>query len=148
MVGMMFSLIASSIPRHTRRRAIVLLCVSAASAMVTACGDVSPGAGPSPASRSGADTPLQDFSARFARFQPADEPNGDLAKVVWPDFVTRAGPEVKRLYEFQVVNGDLTKYMPCFCGCGRDDGHRNNRDCYIREVRPDGSVVFDGMAPT
>jgi len=95
-----------------------------------------------------ADAPQVDFSARFADFPVADEPNGDLAKVVWPDFVERASGDVKRLYEFQVVNGDLMKYMPCFCGCGRTDGHRSNRDCYVQQVKPDGSVVFDTMAPT
>jgi hypothetical protein len=89
-----------------------------------------------------------DYSVYFARFAPADEPNGDLAKVVWPDYVLRAGPEVKRLYEFQVVNGELMRYFPCFCGCFLEDGHRSNRDCYVEEVRPDGSVVFDPMAPT
>jgi hypothetical protein len=89
-----------------------------------------------------------DFSARFARYKPAPEPNGDLRKVVWPDFVLAAGPEVKRLYEFQVTHGELMRYMPCFCGCGQNAGHRSNRDCYVREVNPDGSVVFDSMAPT
>ena len=88
-----------------------------------------------------------DLSARFAAYQVAPEPNGDLSKVVWPDYVTQAGPKVKRLYEFQVLNGDLMRYMPCFCGCWRD-GHQNNRDCYIKDVNPDGSVVFDPMAPT
>jgi hypothetical protein len=89
-----------------------------------------------------------DFSARVAGFPVADEPNGDLSKVTWPDWIARAGGDVKRLYEFQVVNGDLMRYMPCFCGCGRTDGHKRNRDCYVREVKPDGSVVFDPMAPT
>lgn len=90
----------------------------------------------------------EDFSARFARFPVADEPNGDLAKVVWPDFVTDAGPEVKRLYEFQITHGEVMRYMPCFCGCGQTDGHRNNRDCYVQQVNADGSVVLDSMAPT
>lgn len=85
---------------------------------------------------------------RFARYPVPDEPNGDLAKVVWPAFVTRAGPEVQRLYEFQIQNGDLMKYMPCFCGCAQEAGHRSNRDCYVRQVNPDGSVVLDPMAPT
>ena len=89
-----------------------------------------------------------DFSARFAKYKPANEPNGDLAKVVWPQWLLEGDPEVKRLYEFQVVNGPLMRYMPCFCGCGISDGHRSNRDCYIQRVRKDGSVVFDTMAPT
>ena len=89
-----------------------------------------------------------DFSERFAAFEPADEPNGDLSKVVWPPFVTRANPEVKRLYEFNIQNGELMRYMPCFCGCHLEDGHRNNRDCYVEAVNPDGTVVLDSMAPT
>ena len=90
----------------------------------------------------------EDFSSRFARYDAADEPNGDLSKVVWPMFVTQAGADVKRLYEFQVTNGQIMRYMPCFCGCGQDAGHRNNRDCYIKQVNSDGSVVFDSMAPS
>lgn len=89
-----------------------------------------------------------DYSIRFAAFEPADEPNGDLSKVVWPDFVLQAGADVKRLYEFQVLNGGLMRYMPCFCGCKDGAGHRNNRDCYIKSVSTDGLVVFDAMAPT
>jgi hypothetical protein len=90
----------------------------------------------------------EDLSARFARYEAADEPNGDPSKVVWPAFVTEAGAEVKGLYEFQVVNGHVMRYMPCFCGCGQDAGHRHHRDCNIKQVTPAGSVVFDNMAPT
>lgn len=89
-----------------------------------------------------------DFAARFADYEAAPEPNGDLRKVVWPDYVLAAGGDVKRLYEFQVTHGGLMRYMPCFCGCGRSAGHRSNRDCYVRRVNADGSVVFDPMAPT
>ena len=89
-----------------------------------------------------------DYSTRFAGYKPAPEPNGKLAKVVWPDFVTRAGPEVKRLYEFQITHGELMRYMPCFCGCGQFAHHRSNRDCYVKQANPDGSVVLDPMAPT
>ena len=89
-----------------------------------------------------------DVSERFAAFQPSEEPNGDLSRVVWPAFILREPPEVRALYEFQILNGDLMRYMPCFCGCQWEDDHRNNRDCYIDRVNPDGSVVFDSMAPT
>lgn len=88
------------------------------------------------------------FSARFAGYEAAPEPDGDPSKVVWPAFVTDAGADVQRLYEFQVTNGELMRYMPCFCGCGGEAGHRSNRDCYIIRVNADGSVVFDSMAPT
>jgi hypothetical protein len=118
---------------------------AAAGLLDAACGGsgARSGGGPDPAR--GAST---DFSARFAAFEVADEPNADPAKVTWPSFVTRAGSDVQRLYEFQLVNGELMRYMPCFCGCQDEDGHRNNRDCYVKAVNPDGSAVLDSMAPT
>ena len=123
----------------TRRRALVSLLALVAAA----CGPKAAGQANSPTGSAAA----ADFSARFAAYEAADEPNGDLSKVTWPAFVTRAGPEVRQLYEFQITHGELMRYMPCFCGCG-GEGHRNNRDCYVRAVNADGSVVFDPMAPT
>ena len=120
--------------------AFALVAVGAGVWLAATRGDESPGG-------AGGRT-ATDFSSRFAGYKPASEPNGKLAKVVWPDFVTRAGPEVKRLYEFQITHGELMRYMPCFCGCGQNAGHRSNRDCYVREVKADGSVVLDPMAPT
>lgn len=99
----------------------------------------------------GSDKPVgsvEDFSAQFSGFEAADEPNGDLAKVEWPSFVTDGDPEVQSLYEFQITHGELMRYMPCFCGCGQSAGHRSNRDCYVQRVNADGSVVLDSMAPT
>lgn len=131
----------------SRRRLLGLLSLAAAGVTLTACraGDV--GFRPAPTTGDGAPAPA-DFAARFAGFEPAEEPNGDLAKVVWPEWMAQFEPEVKRLYAFQVENGDLMRYMPCFCGCQWEDGHRSNRDCYVERVNPDGSVVFDTMAPT
>jgi len=126
----------------TRRDALKAMGLGVTGILINACG----GTASRGASPTRGDAPA-DFSARFAAFQPAPEPNADPTKVVWPEFVTRAGPEVRRLYEFQLQNGDLMRYMPCFCGCGAD-GHRNNRDCYVQEVNPNGSVVLDSMAPT
>lgn len=93
----------------------------AAGAAVAAAGATSCSSGGSGNAREASDT-AEDFSARFARLQVADEPNGDLSKVVWPEFVTDAAPEVQRLYEFQITNGEVTRYMPCFCGCGQKLG--------------------------
>ena len=135
--------------RLSRRAALRAFGLGTAGLGLVAAAGCTPGE-PRPPSSAGGTPPgsAGDLSDRFATFQPADEPNGDLAKVVWPAFVTRGGPEVQRLYEFQIQNGDLMKYMPCFCGCGKDDGHRSNRDCYVKAVNSDGSVVLDSMAPT
>jgi hypothetical protein len=133
----------------SRRRVAKLLGIGTVGTVLTACGGSATNL-PSGAAdtASGSEAEITDFSARFAGFEVADEPNGDLSKVVWPAFVTKAGPEVKQLYEFQVTHGELMRWMPCFCGCGQSAGHRSNRDCYVQAVNPDGSVVFDAMAPT
>jgi hypothetical protein len=125
----------------TRRRFLVV-GVGAILAGASSCSS-----GSSPSTRDAAGDG-EDFSSRFAGFEPAAEPNGDLSKVVWPDFVTGADPEVRRLYEFQITNGELMRYMPCFCGCGQNAAHASNRDCYVQHVNADGSVVLDSMAPT
>ena len=130
----------TKVPRAILVVAGAALVVGAVSVWLAAGEDGEP-ASPSPEA-------AEDFSARFAGYKAAPEPNGDLSKVVWPDYVVNGGLEVKRLYEFQVTHGELMRYMPCFCGCGQNAGHRSNRDCYVREVNPDGSVVFDSMAPT
>jgi hypothetical protein len=88
------------------------------------------------------------FEERFAEYEPAPEPNVDASTVEWPSFVTKARPEVKRLYAYALEHGDLLRYIPCYCGCGGWAGHRSNRDCYVRRVNADGGVVFDSMAPT
>lgn len=126
----------------SRRRVLQALGMGAAGVVLGGCGGVTGRPG------DGGGGGATDFSTRFAAFEPADEPNGDPSKVVWPDWMDRFDPEVKELYAFQVEHGDLMRWMPCFCGCHLEDGHRSNRDCYVEAVNPDGSVVFDSMAPT
>ncbi|MGH2355229.1 MAG: PCYCGC motif-containing (lipo)protein [Chloroflexota bacterium] len=63
----------------------------------------------------------------------------------WPDRFWKAAPEVQEAYRYALAHPDILQYMPCFCGCGVQ-GHRSNRDCYIRDVRTDGAVVLDPMS--
>jgi hypothetical protein len=140
----------SPTPMLLSRRRLVGLCGAAATATIlTACQGESESQ--SGGGHAGGETVAQsppDYAARFAHFEPADAPDGDLAMVDWPDFVLTSPPEVQDLYAFHVTNGGLMRFMPCFCGCNGGSGHRNNRDCYIDTVHPDGSVTFDAMAPT
>lgn len=126
--------------RFHRRQALWLIGSGFAGVALIGCGSVKESQQSNPS--------LPNFAARFQGFEPADEPNGELAKVAWPAFILNAGGDIQALYEFQILNGDLMRYMPCFCGCQWEDGHRNNRDCYIETVNADGSVIFDSMAPT
>jgi hypothetical protein len=122
-----------------RRREFVFSGVAiVVGGVVSACGD--DGATQNPSSSG--------LAARFAQFSAAEEPNAELSKIVWPSFVSAAKPEIRTLYEFQLTHGELMRYIPCYCGCGRTAGHKNNRDCYVQKVNPDGSAVLDSMAPT
>jgi nitrogen fixation-related uncharacterized protein len=61
-----------------------------------------------------------------------------------PDTARKAPPKVREAYRFATVNRGILSQIPCYCGCGAE--HKSDADCFIREVRPDGSIVFDGMS--
>jgi hypothetical protein len=62
-----------------------------------------------------------------------------------PDFVRAAPPQVKEAYRFAIANPEVLSAFPCYCGCGAM-GHQNNLQCYIKEVRADGSIEFENHA--
>jgi len=63
------------------------------------------------------------------------------------DALRQAPPEVRDAYRFALANRDTLAYIPCYCGCGAE-GHRSNYDCYIKEIKPTGQVVFSDHAMT
>lgn len=62
-----------------------------------------------------------------------------------PEFVEDAPPQVKEAYRFAIANPEVLSAFPCYCGCGAM-GHQNNLQCYIKEVRSDGSIEFENHA--
>ncbi len=54
-------------------------------------------------------------------------------------------PLVREAYRFAVANPDVLAQLPCYCGCG-NMGHTSNRDCFIQQINPDGSVIFGDHA--
>ena len=69
-------------------------------------------------------------------------PRGQL-----PEFARAGGPDVERVYQFAVEQGEALESIPCFCGCVKI-GHRDNRDCYIKSVNRDGSVTYTSHGAT
>jgi hypothetical protein len=67
------------------------------------------------------------------------------ARNLWPAEFQQAAPEVQEAYRFAVANPMVLQYIPCFCGCV-NQGHTSNKDCYVREFRPDGSVLLEPMS--
>lgn len=72
--------------------------------------------------------------------------NIELAPVSqMPPEVQEAEPKVREAYQFAVANQEYLANFPCYCGCGAMD-HESNLDCYIDEVKDDGSIAFDNHA--
>ena len=64
---------------------------------------------------------------------------------VLPAKMQSAPLRVREAYQFAAANPDALKNVPCYCGCG-GIGHTSNYSCYIKEVKPDGTLLFDEHA--
>ncbi len=62
-----------------------------------------------------------------------------------PEYFRKAPPNVREAYRFAIANRGVLQQIPCYCGCG-SDGHKNNADCYVKDVNADGTVDFDKMS--
>jgi hypothetical protein len=75
-------------------------------------------------------------------------PNGDLQEATasvaqLPTFLDNLDPRIKDAYKIAADNRELLKWIPCYCGCGESAGHLSNYNCFIKEERADGSIVWD-----
>lgn len=75
-------------------------------------------------------------------------PNGDLQEVtasadVLPAFLDEKPEDMRLVYQLAGKSEDILKWMPCYCGCGESAGHGSNLNCFVDEIRDDGSVVWD-----
>lgn len=81
--------------------------------------------------------------------QPATEhAAGDLRETTknvnqLPSFINGLDPMVSQVYQVAAQNASLLEWIPCYCGCGQSAGHKSNRDCFIQEIKKDGTVVWD-----
>ncbi|MFD2171655.1 PCYCGC motif-containing (lipo)protein [Tumebacillus lipolyticus] len=64
-------------------------------------------------------------------------------KTSLPAFLMNKNAKMKDSYKAAVENVDILQYIPCYCGCGEHAGHMSNAECFVRDVRPDGVVVWD-----
>lgn len=75
-------------------------------------------------------------------------PNGDLQEVTasaseLPKFLDDKPEDMRIVYQVAANASDVLTYMPCYCGCGESAGHGSNLNCFVDEIREDGSVVWD-----
>lgn len=59
-----------------------------------------------------------------------------------PSFLDQAAPKIKLAYQAAAQNEDLLRYIPCYCGCGISEGHKNNLDCFIKGKTADGKIIW------
>ncbi len=50
---------------------------------------------------------------------------------------------IREPYQLALANPEVLSQIPCYCGCR--GAHKNVRECFVREVKPDGTVVWDEM---
>lgn len=62
-----------------------------------------------------------------------------------PAEVQSAPVTVQEAYQFNTVNPDLMKNIPCYCGCG-SMGHTSNYSCYVSSVDDKGNLSFENHA--
>lgn len=67
------------------------------------------------------------------------------ARNEWPAEFARLSADTQAMYRYAAANRDTLRWMPCTCGCVAG-GHKDNFDCYVREVLPDGRVKLDTMS--
>jgi hypothetical protein len=60
-----------------------------------------------------------------------------------------APTSVQEAYRFVLANPDIMSKIPCYCGCGEghagETPHTSVKDCFVREIKSDGTVVWDEM---
>ncbi|MFD2330111.1 PCYCGC motif-containing (lipo)protein [Cohnella sp. GCM10020058] len=61
---------------------------------------------------------------------------------VLPAFLSNQPDEVRTVYQLAAVAEDILQWIPCYCGCGEGQGHKNNFNCFIKEKNDDGSVIW------
>lgn len=60
-----------------------------------------------------------------------------------PTFLDKVDPRIKDMYRVAGDNLDVLQWMPCYCGCADSSDHKHNGNCFVKEVKEDGSVVWD-----
>lgn len=64
-----------------------------------------------------------------------------------PDYVLNSSQKVKETYIMASNYPDVLSQVPCFCGCGTQDGHVSNLQCYIDKMGSNKNVEeWDSMS--
>lgn len=65
-----------------------------------------------------------------------------------PTFLKNVDPSIGNIYKLAAENQELLASIACYCGCGESVGHKSNLNCFIKEKKANGSIVWDTHAIT
>lgn len=76
-----------------------------------------------------------------AASRPAAPGQGPLPTLNMTGYaLARPAGITKTVYEFVARHPDVSRYVPCFCGC-EQDGHRSNESCFVAARDAAGNVT-------
>ena len=89
--------------------------------------------------------PAQEESQEHAGHAHA---NGDIQEETQgadalPAFLDQQTDMVRAAYQIAGHAPEVLEWMPCYCGCGESAGHESNLNCFIQEIKDDGTIVWD-----
>jgi hypothetical protein len=64
-----------------------------------------------------------------------------------PDYVMNSSEKIQETYIMASKYPDVLAQVPCYCGCGTEDGHKSNMNCYIDKLGENKAVEqWDSMS--
>lgn len=65
----------------------------------------------------------------------------DSKHAALPDYVKQATPIVQETYAMAAKDPDALAAVPCYCGCGKTNGHKSNLDCFVKNIGSNKEVL-------
>lgn len=65
-----------------------------------------------------------------------------------PSFLANVDPSIQNIYKLAAKNDQVIASMACYCGCGNSVGHKSNKECFIKEKKADGRIIWNSHAIT
>lgn len=60
-----------------------------------------------------------------------------------PSFLDDKSENIQIVYQLAANHAELLQWIPCYCGCGESAGHSSSLNCFVREIRKNGTVIWD-----
>lgn len=84
------------------------------------------------------------IAAAFSACSADDRPDLKFAPVSQlREDLRISAPIVRESYQLALANPEVLSNIPCYCGCVAI--HQNVKECFVREVRADGTIIWDEM---